>query len=125
MDQSKILVVDDEPAVCELLKEFLEARGYGVTTASFGAEALIAVQDERPHLVLLDILMPGMDGLEVLPRIHERNPAVPVIMLTAVGDEGIAREALRRGAFEYITKPVDFSYLELAIVTALARREEM
>ncbi len=116
-------MVDDEQEVGEVLKEFLAARGYAVIIAFSGAEALTAVTRQRPQVVLLDIRMPGMDGMETLQRIRERDRAVPVIMLTALVDEEIAQEALRRGAFEYITKPVDFGYLELAILTALARQE--
>jgi len=120
MGTDGLLVVDDEPAVRELLKEYLELKGYVVITASTGAEALTAVQEQRPRLILLDILMPGMDGLAILQRIRRIDPTVGVIMLTAVGDEEIAKEALRQGAYDYITKPVDLAYLELAILAKLA-----
>jgi DNA-binding response OmpR family regulator len=116
----RILVVDDDPAVRELLKEYLELKGYVVITASTGAEAVTAVQEQRPRLILLDILMPGMDGLAILQRIRQIDPTVGVIMLTAVGDEEIAKEALRQGAYDYITKPVDLAYLELAVLAKLA-----
>lgn len=121
MERETILAVDDEPAVCELLREFLEGRGYTVLTASNGAEALTIVEKERPQLILLDLLMPGMNGLEVLQRIGKIHSRARIVMLTAVGDVEVAERALRRGAFDYITKPVDLRYLELAILTALAQ----
>ncbi len=119
---SRILVVDDEPAVRELFKDLLEHKGYEVITAASGAEALTAVREQRPQLVLLDILMPDMDGVETLEQIRQIDRVVPIIMLTAVVHEEIAKESLRKGALDYITKPVDFDYLELSILTALARR---
>ncbi|MBI4561263.1 MAG: response regulator [Candidatus Rokubacteria bacterium] len=123
METARILVVDDEPGVCEVLKEFLETRGYQVTTAASGAEALKAVQAERPHLVLLDILMPGMNGLEALPRILEIDRTIGVMMLTAVDDYQIVKQAIGKGAYDYITKPINFDYLELSILTRLAQTD--
>ncbi len=117
----RILVVDDEPAVCDLLKDFLEARGYTVITASSGPEALRAVEAERPRLILLDVLMPEMSGLEALTRVRQIDRTLGVIMLTAVVDERIAQEAMQQGAYDYVTKPVDLGYLELSILTWLAQ----
>ena len=124
MEKKKILVVDDEPWVCEMLKEFLESRGYPVLTALSGQEALAAVQEERPDLILLDILMPGMNGLEALQRIREIDPTAGVIMLTGLLDEEVARQAMQQEAYDYLTKPVDLDYLELTILAKLARRGE-
>ncbi len=123
MEQPRILVVDDEPEVCEYLKEFLEAKGYAVTTASNGAEALRAVERERSHLVLLDILMPVMNGLEALPRILEIDRTIGVIMLTSVDDYTIVKKAIGKGAYDYVTKPINFDYLELSILTRLAQTD--
>lgn len=122
-EKTRILVVDDEPGVLEVLKEFLETRGYQVTTAGSGAEALKAVQAERPHLVLLDIMMPGMNGLEALPRILEIDRTIGVMMLTAVDDYKIVKQAIGKGAYDYITKPINFDYLELSILTRLAQTD--
>ena len=108
----KVLVVDDEPQAVELLEEFLTAKGYAVVGASGGAEALHKLKEERPHLMLLDIRMPVMDGLEVLRRAREIDREVGIVMVTAVNEESIGREALRMGAYDYITKPLDFDYLE-------------
>ena len=108
----KVLVVDDEPQAVELLEEFLPAKGYAVVGASGGEEALRRLKEERPHLMLLDIRMPVMDGLEVLRRAREIDREVGIVMVTAVNEESIGREALRMGAYDYITKPLDFDYLE-------------
>ena len=108
----KVLVVDDEPQAVELLEEFLTAKGYAVVGASGGEEALRRLKEERPHLMLLDIRMPVMDGLEVLRRAREIDREVGIIMVTAVSEENTGREALRMGAYDYITKPLDFDYLE-------------
>ena len=108
----KVLVVDDEPQAVELLEEFLTAKGYAVVGASGGEEALGRLKEERPHLMLLDIRMPVMDGLEVLRRAREIDREVGIVMVTAVNEESIGREALRMGAYDYITKPLDFDYLE-------------
>ena len=111
----KVLVVDDEPQAVELLEEFLTAKGYAVFGASGGEEALRRLKEERPHLMLLDIRMPVMDGLEVLRRTREIDREVGIIMVTAVNEESTGREALRMGAYDYITKPLDFDYLERAL----------
>lgn len=111
----RVLVVDDEPAAVELLQEFLVAKGYDVITAGDGAEALRKVKEERPHLILLDVQMPKMDGLEVLRRIREIDKEVGVIMVTGVNEEEIGRQAMALGAFDYIVKPLDLPYLERSL----------
>lgn len=121
-EQVSILVVDDDPRVCDFLREFLEIKGYTVTTASNGIEALLSIQDRRPHLVFLDVIMAGMDGLQTLQRIQQLDRGIRVIMLTGVSDEEIARQTLRDGAYDYLEKPLDPSYLELVILSALAHR---
>ena len=112
---ARVLVVDDEPVARELLSEFLTAKGYAVLTASNGEEALRKLKEERPHLILLDIRMPKMDGLETLRRVREIDHEVGVIMVTAVNEEETGRQALKLGAFDYITKPMNFQYLERSL----------
>jgi DNA-binding response OmpR family regulator len=114
-DMPRVLVVDDEPDALELLQAFLEAKGYEVLTASDGEEALQKVKEERPHLILLDVRMPKMTGLEVLKRVREIDREVGVIMVTAVNEEETGRQALQMGAFDYITKPLDLKYLERSL----------
>ena len=116
---ARILVVDDEKETREFLSEFLKLRGYQVLTASDGFEALTAVKNERPHIVLLDIKMPGLDGVEVLRRIRAIDKEAGVIMVTAVKDEKIGEYALKLGASDYITKPIDLDDLEKSVYAKL------
>jgi two-component system response regulator AtoC len=112
---ARVLVVDDEPDVLDLLDEFLTGKGYEVTTAQGGPEALRKAKAERPHAILLDIRMPDMSGLEVLRRVREADREVGVIMITAVNEEETGREALKLGAFDYLVKPLDLAYLERSL----------
>ena len=109
---SKILVVDDEPVIVNLLREFLQGKNYEVVTASGGVEAIEKVRQEAPKVVLLDINMPGMSGLEVLQHIKQHHPEVGVIMMTALQDEGLGPKVLSLGAFDYVMKPFDLQHLE-------------
>jgi len=111
----RVLVVDDEPDFIELLREFLTVKGYEVIAASNGEEALRKVKEDRPHLILLDVRMPKMNGLEVLKQVREIDHEVGVIMVTAVNEEETGRQALKLGAFDYITKPLDLKYLERSL----------
>jgi DNA-binding response OmpR family regulator len=111
----RVLVVDDEQNARELLSEFLTSKGYEVLTASEGEEALRKVKEDRPHLILLDVRMPKVSGLEVLRRVREIDQEVGVIMVTAVNEEETGNQALQMGAFDYITKPLDFQYLERSL----------
>ena len=115
----RVLVVDDEPGARELLTEFVTAKGYEVITASNGEEALRRVKEDRPHLILLDVNMPRMSGLEVLRRVREIDQEVGVIMVTALHEEETGRQALTLGAFDYITKPLDLRYLERSLWTKI------
>ena len=116
----RVLVVDDEPVAVELLHAFLADKGLEVLTASDGEEALRQVKEHRPHLILLDVRMPKLNGLEVLKRVREIDHEVGVIMVTAVNEEETGREALKLGAFDYITKPLDLPYLERSLWLKIA-----
>lgn len=111
----RVLVVDDEPSARMLLEEFLTPKGYDVITASNGEEALRLVKEQRPHLILLDVCMPKLSGIEVLQRVRQIDPSIGVIMVTAVNEEAMGRQALAMGAFDYITKPLDLKYLEQVV----------
>src|SRR5436309_6739289 len=124
MTLGRILVVDDEAPVREVLTEYFATEGYAVEAATNGAEALTAIRGGRADLVLLDVRMPGLDGVQVLRRIRELDQNVPVIMVTANEDVGLAKETLKLGAFDYVAKPFDFDYLDRAVAAALARVAE-
>lgn len=105
----KVLVIDDESALRMMIRAVMESAGWRVLEADSGTSA-VAMLKENPSIadvVLLDMRMPGMDGHETLAHIHEINPALPVVMLTAYGTVGSAVDAMKRGAFDYITKPAD------------------
>ena len=116
----RILVVDDEQMVLDMLSEHLATLGYTVETAFSGTEALAAVRRWRPDLVLLDVRMPGMDGVAVLRRLRETAPESPVVMVTANVDLAVARETLSVGAFDYIPKPFDFDHLDRVVEAAIS-----
>ncbi|KAJ52839.1 two-component system alkaline phosphatase synthesis response regulator PhoP [Clostridium tetanomorphum] len=123
MAQEKILIVDDEEHIRELLKFNLESIGYNILCAEDGIKALKIVNEERPALILLDLMLPGMDGYDVCKEIRKSNnvSTTPIIMLTAKGEELDKVLGLELGADDYITKP--FSVRELlARVKAVLRR---
>ena len=116
----RILVVDDEPKIVQLVRDYLERAGFAVSTARDGREALMRARQERPDLILLDLGLPELDGLEVTRRLR-RDSGVPIIMLTARDDETDKVIGLELGADDYVTKP--FSPRELAArVRAVLRR---
>jgi two-component system, response regulator, stage 0 sporulation protein F len=121
--RGRILIVDDEQTVLEVLSEYFKTQGYTTRTASGGAEALAAVERERPDLVLLDVRMPGLDGVEVLRRLRQADQRLAVIMVTANEDLALAKETLKIGAFDYVAKPFDFQYLDRAVRDALVNVE--
>ena len=108
----KLLVVDDEVEICDFLKSFFEERSYEVKTASSGQTALDVVEEFKPHVVLLDIKMPVMDGIQVLKAVKKKYPRIKVIMVTALETRDKIEECLRLGADNYITKPLSLEYLE-------------
>ena len=116
----RVLVVDDEPLVCDLLARGLSARGLVVETAADGQEALEAVRREPPDLVLIDICLPKLDGLEVLRRLQEERPRIPVITLSGAGDEEVARRSLDLGAADFLMKPFSLEYLRTTVLAALS-----
>jgi len=117
----KLLIVDDEKDVLFFLKTFFQTRKFDVYTAETGEEAVQKVKEARPHIVLMDIRMPGIGGVEALKRIKAIDPAVAVIMATAVYDEPTAKEALTLGAYDYVTKPFNLEYMETTVSIKLAQ----
>ena len=124
MSLGKVLIVDDEPDVRQLLYDFLTGRDYKVLLASGGLDAIHMLEREKPDLVLLDVVMPGMNGVETLRRIAEIDPRLRVIMVTANADIGLTSRLLAMGAVDYIPKPFDLDYLEQAVSIQLATSED-
>ena len=120
-EQERILVVDDEEPVRLLLKRILEECGYSVVTVANGQEALNRVSETKFELLLMDIKMPEMSGTEVLQQLITNYPSTPVIMVTAVGDAKTAVEAMKLGAYDYITKPFNQDDLILKVKRAIEK----
>ena len=116
MNRNKILIVDDEPNVCNFLSEFLDYKGFEPTITLSGKEALQQLESEDFDLVLLDIIMPEMNGFEVLERINQIGNKVPVIILTGVRDQNVANDSIEMGAVDFISKPIDLDQLEQSIL---------
>jgi DNA-binding response OmpR family regulator len=118
----RVLVVDDDPQVVRLLRVNLELEGYDVVSASDGNEALEAVAAEDPDLVVCDVMMPGMDGIEVVRRLRADNQKVPVVMLSAKAMRSDMKVGLDAGADEYVTKPFDPAELIEVVDRLLGRK---
>ncbi|MBF7084567.1 sigma-54-dependent Fis family transcriptional regulator [Desulfallas sp. Bu1-1] len=120
MATPKILIIDDEKHMCWALEKAMRQEGYIAISASNGMDGLKKIKDEMPSLVILDLKMPGMDGMQVLKKAREINPRLPVIILTAHGTIDTAIEAMKMGAVDYVTKPFDLVELNIMIKQHLA-----
>lgn len=107
-----ILLIDDEPGALQALQDFLEPRGCRIVTALSGEEGLAKLETCQPRLVILDVKMPGMDGLLTLRKMKQQRPRVPIIIATAVEDRHLMGQALSLGAYDYVTKPFDLASLQ-------------
>jgi len=121
-NQTSILIIDDEKVVRESLTKWFREDGYVMGSAENAAEALRQMQERKWDIILLDIKMPGMDGMELQPRIKEIDPAATIIFITAHASVDTAVQALKSGAFDYVTKPVDPDYLSHLIANAIKQR---
>ena len=122
---ASILVVDDEPAIQDILTWSLAAEGYRVATAGSGEEALTRVEEQDFDIILTDIVMPGLDGLEVLERSRVLNPRAAVIVMTAYAALETAIAALRRGACDYLEKPFSIEDLKERVQRLIQYRETL
>ncbi|MCZ7645618.1 MAG: sigma-54 dependent transcriptional regulator [Planctomycetota bacterium] len=122
-----VLVVDDEPAICWALRQLLESHGFRVLVAASAEEGFDLAAAERPDLCILDVRLPGQDGLAALPRFREAHPEMPVLVMTAHGTMETAVEAIRRGAYNYLTKPIHnedaLHHIRTALQTVRLSRE--
>jgi len=120
---SKILIVDDEPFNVDILREELGDKGYVVETATDGNNALRKVEVSQPDLILLDYMMPDLNGLEVLKELRKRGNEVPVVMITAHGTIERAVQAMKQGAYDFITRPFEPDHIGLVVQKALEREK--
>ncbi|MGB5232908.1 MAG: response regulator [Desulfoprunum sp.] len=121
---TSLLLVDDEIEFTEIMAQRLHKRGFPITTATEGATALRRLEEHAIDVVILDVAMPGMNGIDILNAIGERQPLVEVIMLTGQATVGTAVEAIRHGAFNYLKKPCEIEDLIAQIDSAMDRRME-
>ena len=124
MSQTKVLLVDDEVEFVSALAERLQLRNYEVKTANSALEALGLIHGFLPDVVILDLRIPGMDGIETLRTIKKLDPTIEVIMLTGHGDIKSVEEGMQGGAFEYIMKPVDIGEITAKIDKAQKKRNK-
>ena len=123
MPKSRILVIDDEVAIRDSLRMMLEYEGYDFVGAATGQEGLALAEREAPDLVLLDVKMPGMDGLEVLDRLRSMNETLPIVVISGHGTISTAVEATKKGAFDFIEKPFASERVLVSLRNALAQRQ--
>ncbi len=123
MTPRPILVVDDDESLRRITQLQLEEAGYRVLTASNGTEALQVIEEETPALVITDLKMPGLSGLDLLKKIRQSYPQTTVLMITAFGTVQTAVEAMKAGAYDYITKPIDYEELVLVVSRAMERQQ--
>ena len=118
----RILVIDDQLAVADVVRDALSESGYTVTVAASAAEALTQMARERVDLVILDLGLPDIPGLDLLERLHLEWPRVPVVILSGTEDPALARRTLAHGAAEYLTKPFDLERLRQVVAVVLTMR---
>jgi two-component system response regulator PilR (NtrC family) len=119
---ARILVVDDEPSMREFLEILLEREGHEAVCADSAEAALVALESDDLDLVISDIRMPGMSGLELLDRVTELNPEALVVLITAHGSTETAVEAMKRGAYDYLSKPCSIDEIRLVVERALEKK---
>ncbi len=113
----KILVIDDEASIGEMIRDYLADEGYEVWISTDIDEGLAVLAQEKPSLVLLDVMLPGIGGVECLKQIKKRFPQTIVVMLSGLHDEDTAKQAIRLGAYDYVTKPFNLSFFQANILS--------
>ena len=116
MKTKNILIIDDDKQILDLLQKFLEKNEVFVTTASSAEKGLALIRKSKYDLILLDIMLPDCNGIEVLKNIQKLSPNIPVIIITGGDDTAVAEICLKNGAVDFITKPFDFEYLKTTIL---------
>lgn len=122
MEKMRMMLVDDEVRFLSTTKKLLAKKGYDVVTASSGAEALEKIRSQNIHVVILDVKMPGMDGIETLEKIKKSFPLTEIVMLTGHGTIESAIEGMKKGAYDYLLKPCDIDQLMLKVQEATQKK---
>jgi DNA-binding response OmpR family regulator len=116
----KILICDDDKSVSGFLGYFLKSAGYSqIEIVSSGEEVLEKIAEKRYDLILLDIMLPGMNGIEILRRVKQIDSKITVVMITGFPEDEMALEAVKMGAYDYIVKPFDLEYLKMVLLTKI------
>ena len=123
MNREVVLVIDDKPNIREVLSAILENEGYGVETCESAEKALEKIPKILPDLIVTDLKMPGIDGIELMKSVKAIDTHMPVILITAFGTISSAVEAIKAGAYDYLTKPIDYERLKILINRALNEKE--
>jgi len=119
----RIMIIEDDEEMRSLLKDFFEEEGFETDSVSNGVDALRMFSEDHFDLVITDIRMPGLTGLDILPRIRRLKPETPIIVMTAYGSEDVRRRAFERGATTYLEKPIQMSKLRTVIREMVSRKE--
>ena len=117
-----VLIIEDEKILAESMSIYLGHHGYTTAVVHAGEDGIRLAAEASPDVAVVDVRLPGIDGLEVLTKVREVSPGTEVIMATAYASVGSAAEAMRRGAFDYLSKPLDLAALRLVVDKALAHR---
>lgn len=120
--RGRILIIDDDHNVRDVLSCFLEGLGFEVIQAVNGSSVMPLVREHRPDLIVCDLVMPGISGIQVLKQVKLEFPAQPVLMMSGIQEEEVAREALDLGALDYLTKPVSLETLETKFINPMFDR---
>ncbi len=122
IERSRVLVVDDDPGMLELMEVYISRRGFQVIGVPSGEDALGTLDDTQPDLVILDLVLPGMGGLDVLRQLKQALPRVPVVMVSGHGQARNIVESMRRGASDFLRKPFELEELDLVLQNVLGVR---
>ena len=120
----RIMIIEDDEAMRSLLEDFFEEEGFETDSASNGADALRILSKDPLDLIVTDIRMPGLTGLDILPRLRRLKPETPIIVMTAFGSEDVRRRSLERGATTYLEKPIHLSQLRTLIHEMISEKEK-
>jgi len=116
----QIMIIDDDPQISSMIAMYFENEGYAVRAFLSATQALMEIKKSKPNLIILDVMMPDMNGLDALKQIKALDSKIPVILLTGLHDESKAKEAFENHALDYITKPIDMNYLMNIVNSQLA-----